>query len=87
MRNEEEEEEVLCRCGNWSPVTKGKEIRSRIQVEVFWVVTFRKVVVGYQRFGGPCCLHLQDELTGDGKKGCLTTGYGRKYLELRDRKK
>jgi hypothetical protein len=29
------------------------------QVEVFWFVTPCSVVVGYQRFRGPCCLHLQ----------------------------
>jgi len=29
------------------------------QVEVFWVVTPCSVVVGYHRFGGPCCCHLQ----------------------------
>jgi len=23
-----------------------------------WVVT-QRIVVGYRRFGGPCCLHLQ----------------------------
>jgi len=34
------------------------------QVEVFWVVTPCIVVVGYQSFGGPCCLHLQ----GDGRQ-------------------
>jgi hypothetical protein len=33
----------------------------KIQVEVFWVVTPCSVVVGYQHFGGPCCLHLQEE--------------------------
>jgi hypothetical protein len=27
------------------------------QIEVFWVVTPCSVVVGYQRFRGPCCLH------------------------------
>jgi len=32
-----------------------------IEVEVFWVVTPCNVVVGYQRFRGPCCLHLQGE--------------------------
>jgi hypothetical protein len=26
---------------------------------VFWVVTPCSDAVGYQRFGGPCCLHLQ----------------------------
>jgi len=31
------------------------------QVEVFWVVTVCNVVVGYQRFGCPCCLHLHSE--------------------------
>jgi hypothetical protein len=30
----------------------------KIQVEVFWVTTLCSVVVGYQRFRGPCCLHL-----------------------------
>jgi len=35
----------------------------RIYVHVFWVVMQCIVVVGYQRFGGPCCLHLQDEHT------------------------
>jgi hypothetical protein len=33
-----------------------------MQVEVFWVVTPYSVVVGYQRFRGPCCLHLQGEV-------------------------
>jgi hypothetical protein len=35
------------------------------QVDVFWVVTPSSVVVGYQRFGGPCCLHLQGEDGGN----------------------
>jgi hypothetical protein len=26
-----------------------------------WVMTSYSDVVGYQHFGGPCCLHLQDE--------------------------
>jgi hypothetical protein len=29
------------------------------QVEVVWVVTSFSVGGRYQRFGGPCCLHLQ----------------------------
>jgi len=29
------------------------------EVEVLWVVTMCSVVVGYQRFRGPSCLHLQ----------------------------
>jgi hypothetical protein len=33
-----------------------------IQVEGFWVVVPCSVVVGYQCFRGPCCLHLQDEV-------------------------
>jgi hypothetical protein len=34
----------------------------KIQVEAFWVVTPCSVAVGYQRFRGPCCLHLQGEM-------------------------
>jgi hypothetical protein len=33
-----------------------------LQVEVFCVMTPCSVVVGYQRFVGPFCLHLQDEV-------------------------
>jgi hypothetical protein len=32
-----------------------------IQVEVFWLLTSRSVVAGYQRFGEPCCLCLYIE--------------------------
>jgi hypothetical protein len=31
------------------------------QAEVFWVVTPCSVIVGYHRFGGSYCLHLQGE--------------------------
>jgi hypothetical protein len=31
----------------------------KIQVEVCWVLMPYSDVVGYKRFGGPCCLHLQ----------------------------
>jgi len=31
----------------------------KIKVEFFCVVTQCRIVVGYQRFGGPCRLHLQ----------------------------
>jgi hypothetical protein len=31
----------------------------KVQVEAFWVLTTCSVVVGYQCFRGPCCLHLQ----------------------------
>jgi len=37
----------------------------KIQVQVFCDVTQRSVAVGYQRFGGPCCLHLQGGDSGD----------------------
>jgi hypothetical protein len=39
------------------------------QMVVFWVVTPYSVVVGYQRFRGPCCLYLQDEVAGMGENG------------------
>jgi len=32
------------------------------QVDILWVVTPCSFVVGYQRFRGPCCLHLQGEV-------------------------
>jgi len=32
------------------------------QVEVFWLVTLFSVMVGYQCFRHPCCLHLQGEV-------------------------
>jgi hypothetical protein len=35
---------------------------TNIQVVVFWVLTPFSDVVGYQRFGRPCCLHLQGEV-------------------------
>jgi hypothetical protein len=34
---------------------------------VFWAVTLHSVAVGYQHFRGPCCLHFQGEVNGDGK--------------------
>jgi hypothetical protein len=37
----------------------------KIEVMVFWVLMPCSVVVGYQRFGAPCCLHLH----------CITTRY------------
>jgi len=33
-----------------------------IQVEVYWVMTTCSAVLGHQRFGGTCCLHLQGEM-------------------------
>jgi hypothetical protein len=38
-----------------------------LQVEVFWDVTPYNVVVGYQHFRSPCCLHLQGEVAGMGE--------------------
>jgi hypothetical protein len=37
---------------------------AKIQVEVFWVVTPCRVVVGYCCFRGPHCLYLQVEVSG-----------------------
>jgi hypothetical protein len=34
----------------------------KMQVMVFLVMTPCNAVVGYQRFEGPCCLHLQGEV-------------------------
>jgi len=39
------------------------------QVEVFWVMTPSRVVVGHQLFGNLYCLHLQGEVSGMGKNG------------------
>jgi len=41
----------------------------KIQLKAFWVVTPWSVLVQYHCFGGPCCLHLQGEVNGTGKKG------------------
>jgi len=38
----------------------------KIQVEVFWIVTQHSVIIGYQHFRGPCCLHLQGEVNDAG---------------------
>jgi hypothetical protein len=52
-----------------------------IQVEVVWVVASCSITVGYQRFGGPCCLHLQGEvhrqsfyIDGGGNRGLWKVG-------------
>jgi len=37
------------------------DLRYEIRVEVSWVMTPYSVSVGYQKFGLPCCLHLQNE--------------------------
>jgi hypothetical protein len=45
----------------------------KIHVMVLLVITLYSDVEGYQRFGGPCCLHLQGEMNGTGKV-CIHTG-------------
>jgi len=32
-----------------------------VQVEIFWLLTPCSVVLGYQRFRRPCCLHIQSD--------------------------
>jgi hypothetical protein len=44
-----------------------------LQVEVFWVVTQCSVVVGKQRFGGPCCFHLEGEVDAARSSETLVT--------------
>jgi hypothetical protein len=34
-----------------------------LQAEVFWVLMPCSVAIGYKHFGGPCCFHLQGEVT------------------------
>jgi hypothetical protein len=41
----------------------------KIHVEVLWVVKPCSVVVGYKRFTGPCCLHLEGEVAGMRENG------------------
>jgi hypothetical protein len=50
--------------------------RMKIHVEVFWIVTPCGIVVGYQRFGGPCCLHLQGEMKAPKRWYPSTTLHG-----------
>jgi hypothetical protein len=38
------------------------------KAKVFLVVTPRSVAVGYQCFGGSCCLHHQGNVNGAGKR-------------------
>jgi hypothetical protein len=37
----------------------------KIQDEVLWVVKLSIVVVGYKRFGEPCCLHVYLNFNGN----------------------
>jgi hypothetical protein len=43
-------------------------VTAMTQVEDLWVLMPYSVVVVHQHFGGPCCLHLQGEMNGTGKK-------------------
>jgi hypothetical protein len=36
-------------------------VKMKVQVLIFWVFTSYSDEVEYERFGGPCCLHLQGE--------------------------
>jgi len=39
-----------------------EQYQHQIQAQIFWVVTPCGDVVGYQRFGGPCCIHAHGEV-------------------------
>jgi hypothetical protein len=39
----------------------------KLEFMLLWVVALCSVVVRYQYFGEPYCLHLQDEIRGDRK--------------------
>jgi len=42
--------------------------------QVFWIVMIHSVMVGLQRFGGPCSLHFQDEEDVGSKIWCFNSG-------------
>jgi hypothetical protein len=48
---------IICRSTSKIQVLKAL----KIEVEVFRIVTPCSVAVGYDHFGGPCCLHVQNE--------------------------
>jgi len=62
----------------------GVFIAVKIQVVVFWVVTPYSHAVGYQRFGGPCFLHLQDDFTFFRNVGILPHHYMASQPKHRD---
>jgi len=45
-----------------SDIITHTQSRCLMQVKVFWVAIQSSVAVGYQRFGGPWCLHHQGEV-------------------------
>jgi hypothetical protein len=44
------------------------EVFVAVKIEIIWLMMLYSVALGYQLFGAPCCLHLQDEASCDGKK-------------------
>jgi hypothetical protein len=50
-------------CGQKLSFILSQPFKRETQVEIFWVVTLRNVVIGYQCFRSPCCLYLQGETT------------------------
>jgi len=46
-----------------------------IRVDVFCFVTYCSVVVGYQRFGRPFCLHLRGEVNNARRGSIDIRGY------------
>jgi hypothetical protein len=55
------------------------------QDEVFWVVTPCRVVVGYQRFRGSCCLLFQCEVEDGGRKIFRNDGIVPRYYTTSQR--
>jgi hypothetical protein len=53
------------------------------QIEVFWVVTPCNVLIRYQRFRGPCCLHLQGEVKHLYPTATLTRRHNPEDLDLK----
>jgi len=46
-----------------------------VQILVFWVVAQCEVLIRYQRFGRPCSLHIQGEVSGVQVTLQLTVSY------------
>jgi hypothetical protein len=47
----------------------------KFEVEVFWYVASCSDMVRYQRFGGPCCLHLRGEVKRDATRSEMLAFY------------
>jgi hypothetical protein len=61
-------------------VSSGGFLHYRLQVAVFWVMIPCNDLVGYHRFGGPCCLHLQGEVVG--QAGSKTLSFSQPVIYL-----